>query len=56
MATAPEVLVHVTLIPPTSGTRTRKPSDGQKLPWYRAAARNRADRSYTPRFDIIDAE
>lgn len=55
MATGPEKVVKVNLVPSTSGTRTVNPARGQKLPWFRSAARKRGDRNYVPRFDIIDA-
>lgn len=28
------------------------PAAGQKLPWYKAAARRPADRNYVPRYDL----
>lgn len=48
MPTSPEVPVKVNLVPSTKGTRTRNVAEGQKPPWFRAAARRRQDRDYVP--------
>lgn len=48
MPGSPEVSVRVNLVPSTRGTRTANPARGQKLPWYKAAARKRGDRDYVP--------
>jgi hypothetical protein len=53
--TSPEVIVKVNLVPSTRGTTTEQPANGQKLPWFKAAARRRQDRDYVPRPDIMDA-
>lgn len=37
---------------PTSPVTPRLASDGQKLLWFKAAARKRQDRNYVPRMDI----
>jgi len=48
MPISPEVAVKVNLVPSTKGTQTRNPARGQKLPWFKAAARKRGDRDYVP--------
>lgn len=48
MASTPEVSVRVNLVPSTRGTTTRNAARGQKLPWFKAAARSRKDRDYVP--------
>jgi hypothetical protein len=52
--TSPEVSVTVRTVPPLK-PRIVNPAMGQKLPDFKAAARNRGDRNYVPRYDIIMA-
>lgn len=49
MASSPELMVKVQLVPSTRGTRTRNAAAGAKPgSFYLAAARKRGDRDYTP--------
>lgn len=50
--TSPEIPVKVDIVQPIQNVTVLKASDGQKLPWYKAAARRRQDRDYVPRMDI----